>query len=385
MTPRKSRPPGPERSQPLLNRLTPRLFIAATRQDEGKTTVALGLFHALKNRFREIGYIKPVGQRCVDVNGLSIDEDSLLMERTYGVRVPIEDMSPLAIGKQFTRRFLASDATEHPLVERLHRAFDRAGWEKDFVIVEGSGHAGVGSVFGLSNARIAHILDCPAVIVTRGGIGDPVDDVSLSLALFEKHNARVIGVIFNKVLPDKIDVVREFAGRALRRMGVGLLGIIPAEPLLAQPTAAQVARDIGATFLAGQEHARRRIAAIQFWVGQHGPPSPKKAGALIVHAGSSSGAAPLLAAIERAGDSREIACVVFCDGERPPDHVAPQLARLGVPSLAATTSAYETAEAIQRMTVKTEPDDQDKIRLIQHLVEKHVDIDRMLKHCRRAG
>lgn len=385
MTPKKTRSPTPDRTQALLNRLTPRVFIAATRQDEGKTTVALGLFHALKNRFREIGYIKPVGQRCIDVNGLSIDEDSVLMERTYGVRVPIEDMSPLAIGKQFTRNFLASDATAGPLVERLHRAFDRAAWEKDFVIVEGSGHAGVGSVFGLSNARVAQILDSPAIIVTRGGIGDPVDDVSLSLALFEKHRARVIGVIFNKVLADKTDVVREFAGRALRRMGVALVGIIPAEPLLAQPTAAQVARDIGATFLSGQEHARRRIADVQFWIGPHDPLFPKKSGTLIVHAASPADAAPLVTAIVRDGASGNTACVVFCDGDTPPPEIPQQLAHLGIPCLASTTSAYETAEAIRRMTVKTEPDDQDKIHVIQQLVERHVDIDQLLRHCRRTG
>lgn len=385
MTPKKTRSPAPDRTQALLNRLTPRVFIAATRQDEGKTTVALGLFHALKNRFREIGYIKPVGQRCIDVNGLSIDEDSVLMERTYGVRVPIEDMSPLAIGKQFTRNFLASDATAGPLVERLHRAFDRAAWEKDFVIVEGSGHAGVGSVFGLSNARVAQILDSPAIIVTRGGIGDPVDDVSLSLALFEKHRARVIGVIFNKVLADKTDVVREFAGRALRRMGVALLGIIPAEPLLAHPTAAQVARDIGASILSGQEDSRRRIADVQFWIGPHDPRFPKNPGTLIVHAASPTDAAPLVTAIVRGGASGNTACVVFCDGAMPPHEILQRLAQLGIPCLASTTSAYETAEAIRRMTVKTEPDDQDKIHVIQQLVERHVDIDQLLRHCRRTG
>jgi BioD-like phosphotransacetylase family protein len=369
----------------LLNRQTPRVFVAATRQDEGKTTIALGLFHALKRRLREIGYIKPVGQRCIDVNGLSIDEDSVLMERTYGIRVPIEAMSPLAIGKQFTRKFLASDATEGPLVERLHRAFDRAAWEKDFVIVEGSGHAGVGSVFGLSNARVAQILDCPAIIVTRGGIGDPVDDVSLSLALFEKHRARVIGVIFNKVLPDKIDVVRDFAGRALKRMGVELLGILPADPLLAQPSVSLIAHEIGAAFLSGHASARRRIADLQFWIGPHDQPRPKKPDTLLVHVGPASGASSLVAKIVAGGASAHAACILFCDGETPPPEITAQLDQLGIPCLATAASPHDAAEAVRRITVKTAPDDEDKIHIIQRLVENHVDIDRMLRHCRRPG
>lgn len=368
----------------MLNRQTPRVFVAATRRDEGKTTIALGLFHALKHRLREIGYIKPVGQRCIDVNGLSIDEDSVLMERTYGIRVPIEDMSPLAIGKQFTRKFLASDATVGPMVERLHRAFDRAAWEKDFVIVEGSGHAGVGSVFGLSNARVAQILDCPAIIVTRGGIGDPVDDVSLSLALFEKHKARVIGVIFNKVLPDKADIVRDFAGRALKRLGVELIGMIPAEPLLAQPSIAQIARGIGADFISGQEHARRRIADLRFWVGPHDQSRPETPATLMIHASPVATADSLLASIAAAGAPCNTACVIFCDGERPAPEVTTQLAHLGIACLATRDSPYDTADAVRRITVKTEPDDDDKIQIIQGLVEKHVDIDRMLRHCRQT-
>lgn len=364
----------------MLNKETPRVFIAATRQDEGKTTIALGLYHALKARFSEIGYIKPVGQRCINVNGMRIDEDSVLMERTYGVRVPIEDMSPLAIGRQFTRKFLAEDGTEGPLVERLRRAFDRAAWEKDFVIVEGSGHAGVGSVFGLSNARIARMLDSPAIIVTRGGIGDPIDDVSLGLALFEKYKARVIGVIFNKVLTEKLDTVREFAGRALARMGVELLGMIPAEPLLAQPNAVQIARDTSSIFLAGEYHGRRRIGEIQVWTGRH-TPLQKVPNSLVIHAAPAASAGSLVVEIAEAPEN--VACVVFCNGETPRAQVLSRIAGMGIACIGAKTSPFKTAGFIQKITLKIEPDDHDKIRLIQKIVERHVDIDRILKQCGR--
>lgn len=377
---RKSRPPAHDRSQPLLNKQTPRVFIAATRQDEGKTTFALGLFHALKARFKEIGYIKPVGQRCINVNGMRIDEDSVLMERTYAVRVPIEDMSPLAIGKQFTRKFLATDATEGPLVDRLRRAFDRAAWEKDFVIIEGSGHAGVGSVFGLSNARIAKILDSPAIIVTRGGIGDPIDDVSLGLALFEKYKARVIGVIFNKVFTDKIDTVKEFAGRALARIGVNLLGIIPVEPLLAHPTGHQIARDIGAVFLAGEQHGRSRIRSIQLWTGPR-TPLPRAQGTLVIKAATTASAGSLV--VDLATAPQSVACVVFCHGEMPRTQVLSRLSDMGIASIGVTGAPFDTMEAIRKMSVKIETDDHDKIQVIQEIVERHVDIDRVLRLCRR--
>ncbi len=44
-----------------MNAITPRVFIAATRQNEGKTTTSLGLLAALQKFYPRIGYIKPVG------------------------------------------------------------------------------------------------------------------------------------------------------------------------------------------------------------------------------------------------------------------------------------------------------------------------------------
>jgi len=71
------------------------------------------------------------------------------------------------------------------------------------VVIEGTGHAGVGSIFDLSNARVANLLDAKVILVTSGGIGKPMDEIELNMALFEKECAEVIGVIINKVIVSK--------------------------------------------------------------------------------------------------------------------------------------------------------------------------------------
>src|SRR3954469_5085857 len=169
-----------------MNTSTPRVFIAATRQNDGKTTTSLGLIAALQQRFPRVGYIKPVGQRFIEIEEQKIDEDTVLMDSVYQLNCPLVDMSPIAVEPDFTRRYLQSSNNE-ALVKRIQRAFDRVAWEKDFVLCEGSGHAGVGAVFDLSNARVAKILGCKAVIVSQGGIGKPIDEVALNQALFEKE------------------------------------------------------------------------------------------------------------------------------------------------------------------------------------------------------
>ena len=57
---------GPNDSEILKkprNKSTKRIFIAATRMNDGKTTTSLGLYSALNDGENKIGYIKPVGQR----------------------------------------------------------------------------------------------------------------------------------------------------------------------------------------------------------------------------------------------------------------------------------------------------------------------------------
>src|SRR6184192_611731 len=231
-----------------MNTVTPRIFIAATRQNDGKTTTSLGLLSAMQQFYPRIGYIKPVGQRFVEVEEQKIDEDILLMDRVYQLNCPLLDMSPIAVEPDFTRKYLQSSNNE-ALVRKIQKAFDRVAWEKDFVLCEGSGHAGVGSVFDLSNAQVAKILHAKVIIVTQGGIGKPIDEVSLNQALFEKEGVEIIGVILNKVLPDKMEYISEFARRGLKRKGLELLGVVPHQPILTQPTMELIREELNAEVL----------------------------------------------------------------------------------------------------------------------------------------
>src|SRR5438874_11008935 len=195
-----------------MNTTTPRVFIAATRQNDGKTTASLGLIAALQQHFPRVGYIKPVGQRFVEIEEQKIDEDTVLMDSIYRLNCPLVDMSPIAVEPAFTRKYLQS-ANNEALVKKIQDSFDRVAWEKDFVLCEGSGHAGVGSVFDLSNAQVAKILGAKVIIVCQGGIGRPIDEVSLNKALFEKEGVEIIVVIINKVLGTTVDYVTDFARR----------------------------------------------------------------------------------------------------------------------------------------------------------------------------
>src|SRR5205814_8684470 len=82
---------------------------------------------------------------------------------------------------------------------RVRAAYEQVTAGRQIVLVEGTGHAGVGAVIGLSNATVAAMLGTPAIIVSEGGVGRPIDEIVLNVSLFAAHGVPVAGAIVNKV------------------------------------------------------------------------------------------------------------------------------------------------------------------------------------------
>lgn len=380
MNARSTNGPTALQSHPL-NCDIPRLFIAATRQNDGKTTTSLGLFAALRQRFDRVGYIKPIGQRFIDVEGLMIDEDSFLLNSIYDVEVPIEAMSPVAIDTTFTRRYLDDPERTRPvLVDKIVRAFDRTAYQKDAVIIEGSGHAGVGAICDLSNAQVAKLLGAKAIIVSRGGIGKPVDEIALNLALFQKYDVEVIGVIINKVLPDKYDVIETYTRKALKRIGIPLLGVLPEMNELAAPNLGQVVEETNGRWLnARQIGVNTRInKVIVGAMTARGVIDNLHTGTLIIVPGDRDDVLLATLASLAMDNSPRIAGLVLTRNLLPHPKLMEMLAHTEIPIVICREESYAVASKIHSMTVKTQPHDLDKIPLIKDLIMRHVDLDKLL-------
>lgn len=359
-----------------INTETPRVFIAATRQNDGKTTTSLGLLSAMQDVYKRIGYIKPVGQRFVEIEEQKIDEDTILMDRVYQLNCPLVDMSPIAVEPDFTRRYLEA-ANRDALVKRIEDAFDRVAWEKDFVLVEGSGHAGVGSVFDLSNAQVAKILNAKVVIVSRGGIGKPIDEVALNQALFEKEGVEVIGVILNKVIPEKIEFVCEFARRGLKRKGLDLLGVIPHQRILSSPTMRLLREELNAELLNSPKRLHNLVDDVVVGaMGVHNAIQFFKPGVLLITPGDREDI--VVAASTPIGASAQLAGIILTGNLRPNAALLKVIQGMSFPVLLAKDDSYQVASKVHDLTVKTRPDDTQKISLIRNLIAEHVDVPRIL-------
>ena len=362
-----------------MNTVTPRIFIAATEQDTGKTTTSLGLYSALRQKFPRIGYIKPVGQRFTDVDGRRIDEDSLLMKSVYETLVPIEDMSPITIEPDFTRRYI-NEANHDTLVRRIQRSFDRASWEKDFAIIEGSGHAGVGSVFDLSNATVARILASKVLLVVPGGIGLPIDEGALNKALFEREGVEVVGVVMNKVLAGKMEQTTDFARRGFARLGLELLGVMPVQKMLAEPSLLQIAETIRGTFHCNARFARNQASNVVMGSVSSANISRKLAdGTLLIVPGDREDI--VLAAISEVSSQspKKLCGLILSDDFKPHPSLLEMLEKTRLPVVFSAMDSYNIAQRILSLTIKIQPGDTHKIESVQDLVARHIDIPRLLE------
>jgi phosphate acetyltransferase len=363
------------------NNTIPRVFVAATRQNDGKTTTCLGLYAALQRQMPYLGYIKPIGQRFIDLEGLKIDEDSFLLDSVFHLDVPIEAMSPVAIDQSFTRRFIDDpEGTRPQLVDRIVRAFDRSTYGKSAVIIEGSGHAGVGAVCDLSNAQVARLLGSKVLIVASGGIGKPVDEIALNKSLFDKHGVEVIGAIINKVQPERYDVVDNYTRKALERLGVPLLAILPQLEQLTAPNLQQIVEELGGRWINGRDVGQNeRIHKVLVGaMAAKGIIDLFQPGVLIITPGDREDI--ILSAIAACGvaGKKVLSGIVLTRNVLPHPKLMEMLAQTRIPVVVSSEDSYTVASKIHSMTVKTQPQDKDKIPLITNMIREHLDVSALL-------
>lgn len=357
------------------------VYLAATGQNRGKTTVSLGVMDGFRRRGLSTGFCKPVGQRTVIEEGVPADEDAILMKAVFGLPEPLGRMSPVHIPRGFTQAHIDGKVVDD-LGARIREAHASFASERDMLLIEGTGHAGVGAVIDLSNADVAAMLGAPAVIVSEGGVGRPIDEIVLNKALFERAGVTVAGAIVNKVdLLAKPDLARTLE-RGLARHGILLLGVLPYRPILSNPTLSMVLEGVhGETIHPGPdldqviggvsigamepEHMLQRIGPRSLVIV---PGDREDVIAAIVHAhriGSPAG-----------GDALGL---VLTGGYRPRRTVLDAIRFADLFATLVAEDTYQVASEVHDLLVKTHAADSGKIEEIKALVWEHLFIDRILE------
>jgi len=375
------------------------LYLAATGQNRGKTTTALGLLHAFLERGLRAGFMKPVGQRTVIDHGQPADEDAVLMHETFGLLEPYDVMSPVHIPRGFTKAYIAGEVVDD-LGARIVRA-QASFTGRDILLIEGTGHAGVGAVIGLSNATVAAILGTPTIIVSEGGVGRPIDEIVLNAALFRAHGVEVAGAIVNKVNIDAQPGIARVIERGLAPYGVPLLGTLPIRPILSNPTLEMILEGVRGEPIHPGPDLDRVVESVAIGAMEPGHMLERVGpGTLVIvpgdredviltlttaHLMGPAGTADpgeFLGAGGRAalrGHEGAAIGLVLTGGYRPRQAVIDAIRRADLFATLVAEDTYAVASEVHDLLVKTHPADREKIDLIKGLVAGNLDVDRILE------
>ena len=356
-----------------------RVFLAATGQNRGKTTTSLGLMAAVQDRGLRLGFLKPVGQRFLVIDGTRADEDAVLMSEVFALPDALNDMSPVTLPRRFTTDFIMGRISDD-LAAQVVAADTRVAAGKDVVVIEGTGHAGVGAVIDLSNARVAALLGAPVIIVSEGGVGRPIDEIVLNHALFAAHDVRVLGAVVNKVDVESHPQLPEVLERGLAQHGIDLLGCIPYSAFLANPSLELIATHLDGEILSGRAEAERTIGhvAIGAMQPEHAIAHLADRTLLITPGDRDDLLRAALEANRRAGELPLVSGIILSGGYRPPDSLLADLRASDLFVYLVATDTYRTAQAVDEILVKTHATDTEKISTIIDLVGGAIDVDRLL-------
>ncbi|NIA06303.1 MAG: AAA family ATPase [Actinobacteria bacterium] len=356
------------------------LYISATGQNVGKTTVILGLFAEMCRRGTRPGYIKPVGQRWNEQDGVRADEDAFLLRDVLDSSEALQSMSPVTIPRGFVDKYIMT-RDQHHLQKKVCQALKRMFCTYKELLIEGTGHAGVGSCIDLSNAEVARLIGARVVIISGGGIGKVIDEITLNRCLFESRGVEVVGAILNKVTPDKQDRVRKVVGQGLANLGTRLLGVIPYDRRLTVPTVGQIATMLKCDVISGKELLDSRVENTV--VGAMEPQNMVRhiaENTLVITPGDriDNILVSITFHLNRIQEKFSIAGLVLTGGLVPHFTVMDLLRRSGLPALLCQEDTYATSSRIRQMVFKIRSKDSDKIATAQELVLKHVDLDGLL-------
>lgn len=358
-----------------------KIFIAATGQHCGKTTTSLALLLLARAHGLRVGFLKPLGPKPTHFAGYDGDRDAALIAELFDLSEDFPLMSPVVLQSDTTRRIIDGEISAAAFIPRIIEACDALEKKCDLLIIEGAGHAGVGSVAGLSNAEMARLLDAPVMMVTEGGIGRVIDAVSLNLCMFREQGVAVRCVVANKINPVKRTQTLDYLNRALTHHGLEVMGGFNYQPVLANPTLRRISRLIGRPLHGDAHQASRIIYHVQI-----GAPSTWRVAellqenTLLIVTSSRDELLVTLANLYQMAEYRDKIVGLVIPGIIAVSHITQKiLDHSGIPYL--RTTKHTTAELHNLITEdvsKITAEDQEKIDLLQQLVPERFNLEALV-------
>ncbi len=214
--------------------------------------VTLGMAELLLRRYGNIAFFRPL------VASEAPDEDVLTVLERFSLAQRYEEAVGVTVGE--AERLISEDRFD-TLAERLIERFETLRERYDFVLCEGLADEALARVIDYDlNVEIAKHLSAPVVgVLSARGLDEPhlLETLRLWRLAIAEQGAQALMLVANRCAPE---LLRPLDGATLER-SVGLpVSLLPEEPALDRPSIRQIARDLDAEILVGDDVPLQRLA-----------------------------------------------------------------------------------------------------------------------------
>ena len=344
-----------------------RLLIASMHHGAGKTCITVGLLKASK---RNVGYLKPFGDRLLYRKKRLWDHDTALLTTLFDLREKPADMT---IGFEHAKLKYMYDPES--MRKRVVESGESVEKGKDVLLIEGGCDLKCGISVHLDALSVAKYLDARLVMVVSGDEYTILDDIIFGKRYIETADVNFAGVIVNKV--ENVEDFRETHIPDLEAMGITVLGVVPYLPDLTYVSVQYLADRLFAKVIAGEAGLNRVVKNVFVGAASSSAarrnPLFKKEDKLIITGGDRSDM--ILAAIQS-----DASCVVLTNNILPPSNIVSKASEACIPLLLVPWDTYYTAGQIDHLETLLTPGDQEKIALLEQLVGENVSIERIVEN-----
>jgi BioD-like phosphotransacetylase family protein len=224
------------------------IYVTGTRFS-GKTALCLGLFGKFQEMGFRVGYFKPIGQGLRMVYGKRQDPDVILMKEVMGLPEPLDDLSPLVLGKHYLDQE-AGDCEE--VNGRVMEAYERVSKDKDILLIESAPRIEFLTCCNLDVGRFSKEFNARVVLSVKGEDDSAAEEAILYKHFVETKGGKILGVVLNLVPRQQLERIRGIVSPIIERCGLEVLGIIPDQRELTLPTVQDVMEVLDAEILTGK-------------------------------------------------------------------------------------------------------------------------------------
>ncbi|PIB27967.1 phosphate acetyltransferase [Maribacter sp. 4G9] len=225
------------------------IYIATTEPNSGKSIVSLGLMQLLLGKAAKVGFFRPI---IDDFEKGTMDSHIHTIITHFELDLEFKDAYAYTRSEVVKQKNL--DRDDEILGQIIHK-YKAIEDRFDFILVEGTDFSGEGAIIEWDiNVLVAKNLGIPTVIIASGTgktLEELIGNLFMAYDSFKEKGVEVLLTVANKVEPKNIDIVT--TGLQKKLPNNVLVGVIPTNPLLGNPTVKEISKELEAKILFGEE------------------------------------------------------------------------------------------------------------------------------------